>query len=402
MKNLSSFQVWSIFSFFTVLSISILTIGLPYRGDERHFVETIKLFSDNFNLNTLKDYPEVTPPLFYYVFAAWSKLFGFSIESLRIFNSIISFFTWLLIFKLNEKFIADKKIQFLISLISVLNPYFLGMSAHVFTDMLTINFILISMLSFINNNFIYFTIFSTMAILTRQYAIIFPAGVLIYSVLNIKNLSTTNKKFIFAAIVSLIPILILFAVWQNISPKSGIEKWFIPNSSNYNLDYINSYITFSIIYILPIFVLISRKIKLNIKVLLTSVVLSVLISLFPIKTSVATLTLTDYKTIGFAHEFLVETFGFETIITKFLLWSFLLIGCVINLNIILSIIEMIKKKGYEKDLVLYLVWVLFLSVMPFSYQVWEKYITMIIPFYLLSIYIFIYKPDLAKKSVIKV
>src|SRR5690606_5748717 len=113
-------------------------------------------------------------------------------------------------------------------------PYFLGMSAHVFTDMLTINFILISMLSFFNNNFIYFTIFSTMAILTRQYAIIFPAGVLIYSVLNIKNLSTTNKKFIFAAIVSLIPILILFAVWQNISPKSGIEKWFIQNSNTYN------------------------------------------------------------------------------------------------------------------------------------------------------------------------
>lgn len=393
MKSLSSFQLWSIFSFFTVLSISILTIGLPFRGDERHFIETIKFFSDNFNLNTLKDYPEVTPPLFYYLFAAWSKLFGFSIESLRIFNSIISFFTWLLIFKLNEKFIVDKKIQLLISLISVLNPYFLGISAHVFTDMLTINFILISMISFFKNNYISFTIFTSMAILTRQYAVIFPSAVLIYSALSIKNQVSTNKKFIIASIVSLVPILILFTIWQNISPKSGIEKWVILNEKIYNADYINSYVTFSTIYILPILVLILRKMKLNFNVLLAGFVISVLISLFPIKTSAATIALTDYKTIGFVHKSLVGIFGFETIAIKFFLWILLLIGCVNNINIIASITVRIKNKVFEKDIVLYLVWILFLLIMPFSYQVWEKYLTMIIPFYLLSIIVFIYKPD---------
>lgn len=398
MKNLSPFQFWSILSFYIVSIISIVTIGLPYRGDERHFVETIRLFSDNFSLNTLKDYPEVTPPLFYYVFAAWSKLFGHSIESLRIFNSIISFMNWLLIFKLNERFIKDIKIVFFLSLISVLNPYFLGMSAHVFTDMLTINFILVSMLSFFNNNFIVFTIFSTMAILTRQYAIIFPAGVFIYSVLNVKIHSSVNKKFIIGSVISLLPILSLFMVWQNISPKSGIEKWLVPNSNIYNVDYINSYITFSIIYILPVFLLVFKKSNLDLKVIASSIFFALVISLFPIKTSVATLMLTDYKTIGFAHEFLVDIFGFETIAIKSLLWFLLLIGCLINMKIIFSIIKKIKDNRFEKDIVPYLVWVLFLLVMPFSYQVWEKYLTMILPFLLLSIFIFIYKPISVQKK----
>nr|HMN26242.1 hypothetical protein [Ignavibacteriaceae bacterium] len=61
MKKLTASQIWFIFSLLTLSISGILFIKLPFRGDERHIVETIRLFADNFTFNTIKDYPEVTP-----------------------------------------------------------------------------------------------------------------------------------------------------------------------------------------------------------------------------------------------------------------------------------------------------------------------------------------------------
>lgn len=401
MKNLSLFQIWAIISLFAVTIISFVTIQLPFRGDERHFIETIKIFSDNFNLKTLKDYPEVTPPFFYVLFALWSKIFGYSVESLRIFNSFISFIAWILVFRLNEYFIKEKKLLFLYTVITVLNPYFLGMSGYVFTDMLTISLVLLTLISFFQRKYFYFAFFSALSMLTRQYAVIFPVSVILYSLLSYRKDTSENKKFILASLSSLIPILVLFVIWGSISPKSGKEIWIIPNANLYNLDYINSYMSFSILYCLPAIILILKKLRINYKMIILSIVFSIIISLFPIKTSLATLTFTDYKTIGFAHVMLTEIFGLESITIIIFTGILLLLSTYININIISSIVKRIKAVSYENYLIFYFVWIIFLAVMPFSYQVWEKYFVMVQPFFLLSIYLFIYRETSVYKSGIK-
>ncbi|MEO8233654.1 MAG: hypothetical protein ABI638_15350, partial [Ignavibacteriota bacterium] len=187
-----------------------------------------------------------------------------------------------------------------------------------------------------------------------------------------------------------IPLIILFAIWKNISPASGIEKWIVPNSSLYNLDYINTYMTFAIMYIFPLALIFFSKIKLNYKSFLIAFIIAILLAFFPVKPSLATLGFTDYKTVGIVHQMFVEFFGYGNFGLKIILWAFLFAGCYINIEIMKRFYIQIKSKSYNKELIFPILWFLFLLIMPLSYQVWEKYLTMILPFYVLSIYLLLF------------
>ncbi len=390
MKKPTASQIWFIFSLITLSITGILFIELPFRGDERHIVETIKLFTENFNFNTINDYPEVTPPFFYVFYALWAKIFSSSTESLRLLTLIISLITWQLLFFLIKMFVKNDIHVFLLSLLIVINPYFFGTSVFVFTDMFTIMLILLSIISFIKNKLFLFFIFSTLAILSRQYAVIIPAAVIVYSLLSYKKDNMISRNNIIASLISFIPLIILFALWKNISPVSGIENWIVPNLSFYNLDYINTYITFSVIYIFPLALIFFSKIKLNYKRFFIAFIITILLAVFPVKPSLATLEFTDYKTVGIVHQVFAEFFGYESLVLKIILWVFLFAGCYINIEIIKRFYLQFKSKSYNTELILPLLWFLFLLIMPLSYQVWEKYLTMILPFYVLSIYLILF------------
>ncbi|MEO8232068.1 MAG: glycosyltransferase family 39 protein, partial [Ignavibacteriota bacterium] len=212
MEKLTASQIWFLFSLIALSITGIVFIKLPFRGDERHIVETIKLFAENFSFSTIKDYPEVTPPFFYMFYALWAKIFSSSTESLRLLTLIISFITWQLIFFLIQLFVKKDIHALLLSLLIVINPYFFGTSVFVFTDMFTIMLVLLSIISFIKNKLFLFFIFSALAILSRQYAVIIPASVIVYSLLNNKNDNITSRNNIIASLVSFIPLIILFAI----------------------------------------------------------------------------------------------------------------------------------------------------------------------------------------------
>ena len=310
MNKIKPYHIWFAFSLIALTLIGIFSLKLPFRGDERHIVETIKIFADNFNLNTIKDYPEVTPPFFFMFYALWAKIFGASTESLRILTLIISFITWQLVYYFFHLFVKKEFHALLLSLLVVINPYFFGTSVFVFTDMLTIMLSLAAIISFIKNKIILFIIFSALAILCRQYAVIIPDWQLYFILLfNYKIDKLISRKFIIGSLLTFLPLLVLFGIWKNISPASGIEKWIIPNSSFYNLDYINTYITFSVIYIFPLAMVFFRKIKFSYLSLSIAFALAIVLSLFPVKASMATLQFTDYKTVGFVHQAFVELLG---------------------------------------------------------------------------------------------
>jgi len=390
MDKLKPYYIWLGFSLIALTLIGIISIKLPFRGDERHIVETIRLFADNFNFNTIKDYPEVTPPFFFMFYSLWAKIFSTSTESLRILTLIISFITWQLVYYLFQLFSRKNYHALLLSLLVVINPYFLGISVFVFTDMLTILFSLAAVISFIKNKLLLFIFFATLAILCRQYSVIIPVAVIIYSLLNIKNNEIISRNYILGALVTFLPLIALFVIWKNISPAMGVDKWIVPNSSLYNLDYINTYLTFSVIYIFPLTILFFKKIKLSCPTLFIAFVFTILISFCPIKTSIATLEFTDYKTVGFIHQAIVEILGYESILLKILLWLFLLVGCYITAELLIRFYINIKAKSLDKEIIFTLFWILFLLIMPFSYQVWEKYLTMILPYFILTIYLLIY------------
>ena len=390
MKKLTPYQIWFIFSLTTLTIIGIISFKLPFRGDERHIVETIRLFADNFNFSTIKDYPEVTPPFFYIFYALWAKVFSSSIESLRILTLIISFITWQLVFFLNSYFTKKGIYALLLSLLIVINPYFFGAGVFVFTDMLTILFCLAAVISFLKDRITLLIIFSTLAILCRQYAVIFPIAVIIFFVIRYLQQKPINRFYLLGSLLTFLPLIFLFLIWRNISPGSGLKKWLIPNSTFYNLDYINTYITFSVVYIFPLVIVLVKKIKLSYSNLIIPFILTTILSFFPIKPSMATLEFTDYKTVGFVHQVISEIFGYNSIGLKIILLILLFIGCYINVEIIKRLYIEIKGKIMDRKIILVLLWILFLVIMPFSYQVWEKYLTMILPVLVLSVYIILF------------
>jgi hypothetical protein len=389
-KKIKTYHIWFAFSLISLTVVGIVALKLPFRGDERHIVETIRLFANNFNLNTIKDYPEVTPPFFFMFYALWAKLISSSTESLRILTLIISFITWQLVYFLFKIFVKKESHALLLSLLIVINSYFFGTSVFVFTDMLTIMISLIAVISFIKDKLIFFVIFSALAILCRQYAVIIPAAIILYSLLNYKNDKQISRNYVIGSLLTFLPLLVLVVIWKNISPTSGIEKWVVPNSSFYNLDFINTYITFSVIYIFPLLVVFFNKIKFSYSTLLISFVLTIILSLFPVKASIATLVFTDYKTVGFVHQTFVGLLGYESLWIKITLMFFLLVGCYINVELLRIFYQGLKTKSVEKETIFTLLWIIFLLIMPFSYQVWEKYLTMILPFFILSIYLVLY------------
>src|SRR5574338_1589195 len=392
MKKITPYYIWFAFSLTALTFIGITAIKLPFRGDERHIVETIKLFSDNFSFSTIKDYPEVTPPFFYMFYALWAKIFSGSIESLRMLMLIISFLTWQLVYYLFSLFVKKGFHAILLSLLVIINQYFFGTSIFVFTDMLTILLILAAVISFIKDQLILYTIFGVLALLCRQYAVIIPLAVVVYSLLDFRREKLLNIKNMFASVLMLLPLLGLFVIWQNISPVSGIEKWIVVNSSFYNIDYINTYLTFSVVYIFPLIFIFLKKIRFVYPSLLIALLITLILSIFPVKTSAATLKFTDYQTVGFVHQAFTNLFGYDTILLKLILFGLLLAGCYVNAEVIRSFYLTFKAKSYKKELIFILLWILFLLIMPISYQVWEKYLTMILPFLILSIYLVLVSP----------
>lgn len=401
MKKIFSYQYWFLFSFLFLSILGLITFPKSLHGDERHIIETIRLFANNFSFETLKNYPEVTPPFFFIFYALWAKLFDQSVESLRLLTLLISFVTWQLLYWLILYFTKNHKHSFLLSFLVVINPYFFGTSVYVFTDMLTIMLFLTGLIAFLKNQTILFTIITALAILSRQYVVILPISVVVYSILTIRNNRMNSIKFFIASTISCIPIIVFFLIWKNIAPQSGIDKWIIPNSSFYNVDYINTYITFAIIYSLPIIITYFYKIKLNYQTVLIALIVAVILSLFPVKPSAATLVFTEHSTVGYAHNLFSQIFGTLSLSVKIILGILLFAGVYINVEIIKHTIINVEKVLNEKKIILTLLWFLFLLMMPLSYQVWEKYLTMILPFLILCIYFLLNNSKLNTKSKLK-
>lgn len=386
MKKYRDSIVWFIISSIVLFTLSFFYSSSPPHSDERHFIETIKLFSEGNILSHIKDYSEITPPLFYILFSVWTKLSGFSIGALRILNVLISLICWQLLFYFFKTITKNSRASFLLSALIVFNPYFTGMSLFVYNDNLMLLFIMIGILSFTKNRAAATGLFFALGILVRQYSIIFPFSVFVNSLLQSIISKKLRVNFLIATALSIIPIFFLFIYWQGFAPESGLKIWYVKNRSLYNLDYINTYLTFSTVYIFPFIIYYFYKMRISKLNLIYSVILSVILSLFPVQPSLATVSQTKVTTVGYAHKFLTAMFGSDSILLNFLLFILLFAGCYITINLIIDLIKKFQDKSIDYQIIFSLLWISFLIIMPFSFQVWEKYLIMILPFYAAAIY----------------
>ena len=363
-------------------------LDYPFRGDEEHFISTVELFGDNYNLRTALDYPEVTGPLFYYMYASWGRLIGFSPEDLRIFNLLLSAITFILIYLLYGKVLRDLKIVLPGLLLLLLNPYFPGLSMHVFTDIPSLLFIVLIVFAVYIENPLLLLLSTACALLIRQYSVfvVISAGAYYFIRWGIRD--RFEKGSFLALICGAVPLLVMMFLWKGTAPPSGIVKWVIDDGSVYRFRYVYIYIIFMAASLFPLLIYAYRILLKKRMIILLSFLLSLTYFLFPVHSSSVTLEQTEGTTVGLMHSFIRGILG-NYYLEQFVLWVFCWAGFLTLLHIIRTDVKRMKRGEWDFSHFLTLTVIVFLVIMPFSYQVWEKYLVVVLPFVLLRLLLLI-------------
>jgi hypothetical protein len=370
-----------LFSASTLFILAIAGINRPFWGDERHYFETIKLFGQSAYPKILFDYPEVTPPLFFMLFAVLGKFVGFSLLSFRIISLVIAFIVSVLIFLFSEQCIGEARKTFFLCIILMLNPYFLGLSLFVFNDMVALLFLLCSAMCFINNKYLFSAMFLGLGLLCRQY--IFFAVCAMWSTKFLESLYSHNwkaiKQFTVYLAIAVLPLAILMILWGGMAPHMGTQKWIVYGVQRWSPQSFIMYIAFSGLYLLPVIV-ITKKNKFKAKwIFFTSIILGLIYFLYPIEASVVAQIQINEDTVGLVHKAIVFLVG-HGLVESIILYGATSIGFWILLLFLQRDLQRIKMKYFKKESMFSFSFYFFLCIMPFSYQRWEKYLILILPF----------------------
>lgn len=379
---------WLIFPLVIVLLVTaciVLTdLDYPFRSDEEHFIATIEFFGNNYQPGTALDYPEMTGPLFYYVYALWGKMSGFSPDNLRILNLLLSAVTFILMYVLYGRVLRDLKIVLSGMILLLLNPYYAGLSMHVFTDMSALLFIVLIALAVYLRNPSLLLISTACALLTRQYSVFLVISAAVYFFLLYRVRGRFRTGSFIALLCGVFPILALMLLWKGAAPPSGILRWVIDDGSVYRLRYIYIYIIFMTISLLPVLIYAYRTLLKNGLNILAGFLLSLTYFFLPVRSSFVTLEQTGRTTVGLMHGFMRGLLN-NSHLEQFFLWIFCWAGFVTLLHMIRTDIKRMGSGECDFGCFLTLSVILFLLIMPFSYQVWEKYLVVVLPFALLRL-----------------
>ena len=387
-SNLKFKSKWLLFPL-TLILLSVAFIistdlDYPLRGDEEHFVATIELFGENYHLGTALDYPEVTGPLFYYMYASWGRLIGFSPAVLRIFNLLLSAVTIILIYLLYGKVLQDLKIVLPGMLLLLLNPYFPGLSMHVFTDIPSLLFIVMIVFAIYSGNSMLLFISTACALLIRQYSVFVVISAGAYLFIDYRKNGRFRKSTIFALVCGGVPLLVMMLLWRGTAPPSGILRWVIDDGSVYRFRYVYIYIIFLAASLFPLLVYSYRILLNNRVIILSGFLLSLTYFFFPVQASLVTVEQTGRTTVGLMHSFIRGILN-SYCLEQFVLWIFCAAGLITLFNIIWTDIKRMKSGEWDFGHFLTLIIIVFLIIMPFSYQVWEKYLVAVLPFIILRL-----------------
>src|ERR1019366_6497143 len=121
------------------------------------------------------------PLLFTFLNACAIKVFGEHVFVLHYFSLFISTMLILMVYLKTTKYFGQ--LTGIISVaILILQPLFLAQSAMVLPEIALAFFVFLSLTSYFEENFILFMLFATLAILTKESAVVVPVAVLAYSI----------------------------------------------------------------------------------------------------------------------------------------------------------------------------------------------------------------------------
>jgi hypothetical protein len=346
------------------------TATRPLWGDEAPIVSTIALFGRGITLDLLRTYPEMNTPLIYVVFAGWGRLVGFELWRLRILAVVLAFVTSWIVYRLLRDTLDDRRVTLVSLATVVLNPYYIGLSAFVFTDMLALLTMALGWWALIRRRFAYVGLAAGAALLTRQYFVFLFPALLSAEALNQQGRRRDLAQLATWLALGAVPFIALVSMWQGLAPPNAKRAIYLQQGLAFDPHALTLYLAVPAVYLLPVVAWrLSRGVRWQSAaagVLLAAPALAV-----PIKAAVVQIVL-NRGTVGFIHRFLVASLPPSALpLASFAMaaiWITIVVDCGFDLA---------DRWRHERlDVGAWIPWtmfVAFLVVMPFSYMPWEKY-----------------------------
>lgn len=370
--------------YFLLYFITLFVVGynVPLWGDENHFVETIKQFAGYPLLSILRNYEEMSTPLPFMLYAVWGKLFGLDLITLRTFTIVIASFFYICTFIFLKSVFTPKKAT-LYTIFLSLNPYLLGLSYFVFTDMLSMLFIIITVSAFNKNNLIFLSIGIAGALLCRQYLVFLPMAIIITSAVSF--LYTHNKKEIaklIAAAGGILPLCLLVIYWGGLSPVNVTRLDYINESLKFHPEAVSLYVLLITVYMLPVIIAKFKSLYSETRTFLWSIPASMFIVLFPVMQPVAWIE-EKHHIVGFFHK--IPALSGVLLIEKLVFYVCFLFAIPVLYRIVSDLVKNIRNKQFDLFFMAQIAVVSFLMIMPLSYMLWEKYFVPVMLFLIICL-----------------
>jgi len=339
----------------------------------------VRDFGARLDLDRLTHYEQLSTPLPFIVYAGWGKLVGFDLWRLRILSLLIALTTYLLFHRLLWEHFHSGAAAFLTAAFLAIHPYMVGFSIFVFTDGLTIMFLVAGLLAF-HRRMAWLLAFGVAgALLCRQYAVFLPiAAVMCLAHEFSRDRRPDSGRLLTAVLVGMLPFAALLMLWGGLSPINRWRDFYATGHLTFHPSYLVLYIALLALYAAPLLFVVWRQLYGDRRLLIGALVLSMVYWLFPVKASAYAVDI-NVHTVGLLHKALVRVIAAPWFAQIVFFVGFAL-GLPILYAVIRSALRAVRLTSVAPTLLYDLAILGFLALMPFSYLNWEKYFVPLLPF----------------------
>ena len=369
-----------VFVIFESIVIIVGDLGREPWGDEHHFVETVKQFGTDFSIETLSHYNEMSGPLPFIIYSLWGRAFGFELLILRLLSILIALVSYTIFHRLLYFTFKNGLAALFATLFLMIQPYMIGFSIFVFTDGITILFVLSALYGLYKNNMHIYGLGMMAALVSRQFAMFFLIASAIYFIL--KGISD-SKNMLMASGLAVVPLAGLIFLWSGLSPDNAWRVMYLENGFTFHFNYLVLYVCLMFVYLFPFVIWNWKKIYYKKFTVIASVILSFMYWFFPVGPSKYDLA-NNTQTVGLFNKLLVWVNPAECF-DQVVFYICFMLGLPVLITIVSSIWSKVKQKNVDFALLLDLSIVSFLVILPFSYLGWEKYFVPLVPILILRL-----------------
>ncbi len=221
------FYFWLILVlYYSALYFCAENLAFPICKDELHFWPTSIKFSHTYlpSLDLLKNYGELNTPIPFMIFGLIEKIWAKGIVYGRLFNFLTSIAIAFIVgfpgFSRNPK----KSMTALVIILA--SPYFIGLSTHLYTDLIAVFFALCGCLLHEKNFFKSSVLCFILAISSRQYMVAFPCALALFEIWH----KPTCKIRWIAPVIACLSLICWVIFWGGLGPQAEVHRQAIVTS----------------------------------------------------------------------------------------------------------------------------------------------------------------------------